>query len=143
MGKPASYQLFVYGSLRQGFHHPAYQYIRQYFEFLGPARVKGLLYDMGDYPAALPTAEDRFIIGELYVLKNEDEFGWAMAQLDDYEGVNPEAGQLALYRRDLAEVYAGSVVTGAWIYWYNSGVEGRPIIASGDVLEYRQAKNHF
>ena len=42
---------------------------------------------MGEYPAALPTTEDKFIIGELYKIKNEDEFGWAMGQLDDYEGV--------------------------------------------------------
>ena len=84
MSKPLSYHLFVYGSLLKGFHHPAYHYISEYFNFVAPAKVKGLLYDLGDYSAAVPTDADNFINGELYQLKNEAEYGWAMAQLDDY-----------------------------------------------------------
>ena len=80
-------QLFVYGSLRSGFHHPAYEYISRYFKLVDNAKIKGVLYDMGEYPAAIPTNEENFIIGELYTIINADEFSWAIAQLDDYEGI--------------------------------------------------------
>lgn len=136
-----SHKIFVYGSLRKGFHHPAYQYISDYFNFEGPARVRGLLYDLGEFPAALPTLTDHFIIGELYQMKNPGEFNWAIGQLDDYEGVDPEVGEIPLYRRDLATVYCNGYTAEAWIYWYCGDVTGYPAIASGDVLEYRQSKN--
>ncbi len=134
------YQLFVYGSLRKGFHHPAYQYISKYFTLAGPAKVKGLLYDMGEFPAALPVFTDDFIIGELYTLKNADEFSWAIAQLDDYEGVDAELGELPLYRRDQVTVFYNNLTITAWIYWYNGDVSGNPIIKSGDVLQFIREK---
>lgn len=56
-------QLFVYGTLRSGFQSPAYSYISRYFTLIGEAKVKGRLYDLGDYPAAVPVEEDYFIIG--------------------------------------------------------------------------------
>lgn len=134
------YQLFVYGSLRKGFQHPAYQYISKYFTLAGPAKVKGLLYDMGEFPAALPVFTDDFIIGELYTLKNADEFSWAIAQLDDYEGVDAELGELPLYRRDQVTVFYNNLTITAWIYWYNGDVSGNPIIKSGDVLQFIREK---
>jgi len=138
--EPVNPQLFVYGSLRSGFNHPAYAYISTHFALVGSAKVKGRLYDLGSYPAALPTNDETYILGELYVLKAEQEFSWAIAQIDDYEGVNPEPGETALYVREITTVYIGDQTTTAWIYWYNNGVEGKPQIASGDVLEYLQQK---
>ncbi|MCX8021021.1 MAG: gamma-glutamylcyclotransferase [Chitinophagaceae bacterium] len=134
------YQLFVYGSLRSGFRSPAYEYISRHFSFLGNAKVKGKLYDMGSYPAAVPTTEDCYIIGELYRIKNEDEFAWAIGQLDDYEGVTPEPDEVQLYRRELTEVWIDNHTTIAWIYWYNGDVSGKPVIASGDLIEYIYGK---
>jgi len=96
------YPLFVYGSLMSGFKSPAYEYISRFFNLVGKAKVKGKLYDMGEYPAAIPTNDDGFIQGELYQIKNEAEFSWAIGQLDDYEGVTPEPGEEQLYRRELA-----------------------------------------
>jgi gamma-glutamylcyclotransferase (GGCT)/AIG2-like uncharacterized protein YtfP len=137
---PGNYQLFVYGTLRSGLHHPAYDYISNKFILAGEAKVKGKLYDMGDYPAALPTHDEFYIIGELYQLKEDQDFSWAIAQIDDYEGINPEPGESALYRREITTVYAGNQITNAWIYWYNNDVSGKPIIESGDVLQYIQQK---
>ena len=136
----ANQQLFVYGSLRSGFNHPAYAYISNHFSLVGSAKVKGKLYDLGSYPAALPTNDECYILGELYRLKEQQEFSWAIAQVDDYEGVNPEPGETALYIREIATVYINDQATSAWIYWYNNDVSGKPLIASGDVLEYLQQK---
>lgn len=140
MTTPATYYLFVYGSLRSGFHHPAYEYISRYFNFVSDGKVKGLLYDMGEYPGALPTNEEAYIIGELYHIKHSDEFEWALAQLDDYEGLNTEPGEPQLFRRELVTVYTVTETHEAWIYWFNGDVSNQPLVKSGDVLEYRRQK---
>ena len=140
MTNPGIYQLFVYGSLRSGFHSPVYEYISRFFKFIGEAKVRGNLFDMGSYPAGIATNDLHFITGELYQAKNEHEFSWAIGQLDDYEGVSVEADEIQLYRREIAEVHLNGQVTHAWIYWYNGDVSGRPMIASGDLMEYMQQK---
>ena len=140
MNKAEVYQLFVYGSLRSGFRSPAYEYISRYFDLVGDAKVKGELYDLGDYPAAIPGNENKFIIGELYRIRNTKEFSWAIAQLDDYEGVNVESDEKKLYHREIAEVYVDKNITHAWMYWYSGDVSNKPIIESGDVLQYMKQK---
>lgn len=140
MTNPGVYQLFVYGSLRSGFHSPVYEYISRFFKFIGEAKVKGKLFDMGSYPAGMPTNEDTYIVGELYQAKNEHEFSWAIGQLDDYEGVDVEFDEVQLYRREITEVNFNNHLTRAWIYWYNGDVSGRPVISSGDLMEYMQKK---
>ncbi len=133
--------LFVYGSLRSGFHNPAYQYLSQYFTLLGGATVKGKLFDKGDYPVAIPSNEEKFIAGELYSINNEAEFSYAIGQIDDYEGVHVEAGETPLYKREVVTVLQNNQQHIAWIYWFNGIVDGLPEIASGDVLQYMKDKN--
>ena len=140
MANSPVYHLFVYGSLRSGFRSPAYEYISCYFELVGEAKVKGKLYDLGSYPAAKPGDENKFIIGELYRIKNENEFEWAIGQLDDYEGVNVAFDEVKLYYRQVTEVLIDNKVTHAWIYWYNGDVNDKPVIESGDVLQYMDQK---
>jgi gamma-glutamylcyclotransferase (GGCT)/AIG2-like uncharacterized protein YtfP len=108
---------------------------------LSEAKVKGYLYDMGNFPAALPGTDNAFIVGELYELKDTTDFSWAIEQLDDYEGVRPEEGEIPMYRRDLATVYYSDVTTEAWIYWYNGKIEEQPVIPSGDVLQFIHQKS--
>ena len=135
------YNLFVYGSLRSGFRNPVYQYLTKYFHLMGEAVVKGKLYDMGEYPVALPAAEDKFISGELYYINNPMEFSWAIGQLDDYEGLNTEEGELPLYKREVVIAYQNGQPLTAWIYWFNGSIERKPEIESGDLLQYLQKKN--
>lgn len=134
------HQLFVYGSLRSGFKSPAYEYISNYFSLIGDARVKGKLFDMGSYPVGVPTEEEAFIVGELYEVKNETEFSWAIAQLDDYEAVVAESKEKPLYRRELTEVYLKDRKTVAWVYWFNGDISNSIQIPSGDLIEYIQSK---
>ncbi len=135
--------LFVYGSLRSGFQHEAYQYMARYFQLVGPAVVKGILYDMGDYPVAVPTTEEKFLQGELYSLSENNDFSYVIGQLDDYEGVFAEPEQTPMYKREVAMVYLNGQQEActAWIYWYNGTVNGLPEAATGDVLEYLRQKN--
>ena len=140
MKSPVVSRLFVYGSLRSGFKNPVYEYISRFFTIIGEARVRGKLFDMGSYPAGIPTQDDTFITGELYQLNRESDFSWVIGQLDDYEGVNVEPDEMQLYRREIAEVFFGNEFTHAWIYWYNGYVTGKPVIASGDLIQYFQQK---
>ncbi|MBK8609720.1 MAG: gamma-glutamylcyclotransferase [Chitinophagaceae bacterium] len=136
-----NHKLFVYGSLRSGFRNPVYQYLTKYFTLVGEAVVKGKLYDLGDYPAAATTEEEKFISGELYVINNPLEFSWAIGQLDDYEGLNVEAGETPMYKREEVTAYHGGKPHTTWIYWYNGNLSGKPEIESGDLLQYLQQKN--
>ncbi|MEP6513457.1 MAG: gamma-glutamylcyclotransferase family protein [Parafilimonas sp.] len=139
----SSSQLFVYGSLRKGFHNDAYNYISKYFTFVCNGKVKGILNDMGSYPVATPATEDFYIVGELYKINSKEEFPWAIAQIDDYEGVNVEQDEQLLYKRELATVYKDDgTATQAWIYWYIGDTTGKPIISSGDVLQYLETRNY-
>jgi gamma-glutamylcyclotransferase (GGCT)/AIG2-like uncharacterized protein YtfP len=135
------YNLFVYGSLRSGFRNPVYSYLTKYFHLLGEAVVKGKLYDMGEYPVAIPAEEEKFISGELYAINDPSEFSWAIAQLDDYEGLNTEAGEQPLYKREEVLAYQGGQPVTAWIYWFNGNISGQPEIESGDIMQYLQKKN--
>jgi gamma-glutamylcyclotransferase (GGCT)/AIG2-like uncharacterized protein YtfP len=141
MNTEKTYYLFVYGSLLSGFRSPAYEYISRYFTLISPARIRGKLYDMGDYPAAVPGTDDSFIKGELYLIKNESEFSWALGQLDDYEGVTTEPGEMQAYSRELTTVYLDAKTIIAWVYWYTGDVGNKPVVESGDILQYHQQKN--
>ena len=141
MDTNSTYQLFVYGSLRSGFRNPAYQYLADFFTLIGEAVVQGKFYDKGEFPVAIPSTEDAFIHGELYVANNAEGFDWAIAQLDDYEGLNVENGEKPLYKRELVEVFQDGKPSLAWIYWYNDSVDGMEEIITGDILKYIQQKN--
>jgi gamma-glutamylcyclotransferase (GGCT)/AIG2-like uncharacterized protein YtfP len=140
MNSKGVYKVFVYGSLRSGFKSHAYEYISRFFSFVSEAKVKGKLYDLGTYPAGVPSNGDYFIIGELYTIKYEAEFPWAIGQLDDYEGVAGEPDEVLLYKRELVDVFVDDTTTPAWIYWYIGPVEGKPLIESGDMIQYLQQK---
>jgi gamma-glutamylcyclotransferase (GGCT)/AIG2-like uncharacterized protein YtfP len=134
------HQVFVYGSLRSGFNHPAYSYISQYFSLVGMGKVRGCLFDMGDYPAAKPCEREQYIVGELYQIKNVQEWDWAIAQLDDYEGLHPEGSEEPLYYRKVVTVITDAGNSEAWIYWFNGDVANKPVVESGDVIEYLRKK---
>ena len=141
MESSTSNQLFVYSSLRKGFHKKAYHYLTRFFQFEGLAKVKGILTDLEGLPVATPTTEDSFINGELYKLKREYDFSYVFAQLDDYEGIIPDVDEEVLYRREKTTIFKeDGTITSAWIYWYNGDLNGQQKIASGDVLEFLEFK---
>ena len=134
--------LFVYGSLRSEFEHPAHEHIRKHFTLISKAKVKGLLYDTGEYPAAIPTTtEQGFITGELSEAKTPADFLLAIKELDAYEGVEPEDGEEPLFTRELTEVTYNTTVEEAWIYWYNGTVLDENRVASGDIMDLIESKS--
>ncbi len=133
-----SSHLFVYGSLRLGFHDPAYSYLSRYFHFIGEGSVQGKFYFNGSYPVAVETTEDKFITGDLYAFNDLDEFNWVMIQLDDYEGLNVDPGEKTLYKRALVKVFINEIPTTAWIYWFNGSIDNMPEMNPGEIAKYLQ-----
>ena len=131
--------LFVYASLRQGFENPFFEYIKNHFDLVGSGYVNGVLYDLGDYPVGVPHDEYK-IFGELYEAKSPEDFDWSIAQLDDYEGLNPEEGEQAPYRRMITTAFCNGQSYTSWVYWYIGEINSTTIVESGDVFEYMHRK---
>jgi len=131
------YRLFVYGSLRSGFHNAVYAYISRYFVFDGLGSVQGKLYDIGEYPGAIPCEEEYLITGELYHISNEAMFEYAIEQLDDYEGLYISNGEIPLFRREPVNVLFNNTTVIAWMYWYNRPITHQTRIESGDYVAYK------
>lgn len=133
--------LFVYSSLLRGFATAEYEYVSRFFDFVGPAKAKGKLTIIDNIIVGTPTDEDLFIKGELYKIKVSDQFSFAIGQLDEYEGVHPEPPEEPLYHRTITTAISeGGTGTTAWVYWYNGNVDGLPVLASGDVLDFKNGR---
>lgn len=131
--------LFTYSSLLKGFRSPEYEYVARYFDLVGEGKTKGILSQLNHMIVGTPTSEEKYISGELYKIKEDNLFSFALGQLDEYEGVNPEPPQQPMYNRELAlvEKNDGTQVD-AWVYWFTGSVDGFPVIDSGDMLDYIQ-----
>lgn len=119
--------LFVYGTLRKNFrlHH----YLdRPDVHLICTGTIAGVLYDLGEYPGALP-AEDSRVYGELYELKNPDVI---LPELDRIEGFDPNAENASLFVRRLVPVKSDDGdIASAWVYWLRILPEDARIITSG------------
>lgn len=86
--QPPTDRLFVYGTLRRGHPSGMAHLMGSDIEFLGHARTRGRLEDLGAYPGLRrPRNPDDWVSGEVYRL---GETGEALARIDAYEGCGPE-----------------------------------------------------
>jgi gamma-glutamylcyclotransferase (GGCT)/AIG2-like uncharacterized protein YtfP len=117
--------LFVYGTLRTAVNTPAKQQVMEHLELIGETEIRGKLYDMGDYPTAVPD-EDGTIRGEILKVNDPEK---VFGVLDRYEGSAYERGQIRVTLPDGSEA-------DAWIYWYKLPVEGKTLIKNKSYLDY-------
>jgi gamma-glutamylcyclotransferase (GGCT)/AIG2-like uncharacterized protein YtfP len=116
--------LFVYGTLRRGSKNKFARMLGDRAQFVGTARVAGLLYDFGRYPGAGPSNQpDQWIHGEVHRVEDPE----LLRLLDEYEGSEFERAVASVLMND----HEGM---DCWIYWYVGDAKGRPI-ASGDWLK--------
>lgn len=118
--------LFVYGTLRQEARRSRFGLLGAKARFIGRARTRGRLFDLGEYPGLIAASHpDDWVRGEVYALS--DPAG-TLARLDAYEG--PAFG------RSCAEVVLdGGQQLGAWVYMYAGTIPRGRMIASGDYLD--------
>jgi gamma-glutamylcyclotransferase (GGCT)/AIG2-like uncharacterized protein YtfP len=100
---------------------------------VGKGWVRGVLYDLGRYPGAVPDANAATrITGTVMELPEDADF---LARLDAYEGYDPRAPETSEYVRvrQVVEMDAGGTME-CWIYRYNWKVDEKRAIAGGSWL---------
>lgn len=89
--------------------------------------MNGILYDMGDYPAAVKTNEANAIEGDVFEMMNAGE---VFKVLDEYEGEE--------YERQIEKIKMNNGdELEAWVYWYTGGLENKIRISE------RSYRNHL
>lgn len=132
-----SERVFFYGTLMTPFNRPGRQRVSPKLSFAGRGTIRAALFDLGIYPAAVPTSDDRdesVVWGELYEM--QDSIG-VLAALDEIEGYRPSEPERSLYTRVLTDVTVDDGrVQQAWAYFYNAPLGRAQRIDSGDYLEH-------
>ena len=130
MARAADRPLFVYGTLRPGLAPAAIAAVARTLLPLGPARVRGRLYDLGRFPAAVADASaDGWIQGELVVLGPDSP---PLAWFDAYEGFDPTAPETGPFRRESGSALdASGGEVPCWIYTYVRRLDERRRLPGG------------
>ena len=129
-----SEHVFFYGTLMTPFNRPGRTRVSSDMVFKGRGSIRAALYDLGIYPAAIPTDDGSRVRGELYELQNAAA---VLATLDEIEGYRANEPERSLYTRVETPVTLddGEVHT-AWAYFYNAPLGRAQRIVSGDYLEH-------
>ncbi len=111
-------KLFVYGSLRKGYHN--HHYLDGKATYLGTYYIKGNLYEIKgkNYPA-LVKDDNVYTVGELYDVLVD------FKQMDEMENYNPNNIEKSEYIRTIEDVYDENLqkVESAYIYLYNTNLK--------------------
>jgi len=120
-----------------GFERPGRARIDEQLEPLGRAWIQGALFDLGIYPAAIPSSDTR-VWGELHRMRNVSN---VLAALDEIEGYRSSEPDASLYTRSETTVTLEDGRTArAWAYFYNAPLGRAQRIESGDYLEHLRVK---
>jgi gamma-glutamylcyclotransferase (GGCT)/AIG2-like uncharacterized protein YtfP len=125
--------IFFYGTLMAGFDRRRRAGIDDKLSYEGRAHIRGHLFDLGLYPAAVP-APDGQVWGEVYRTESPAD---VLAALDDIEGYRAEDPDKSLYARQRATVILPDGRDDeAWVYFYNAPLGQALRIDSGDYLAH-------
>ncbi len=99
-------------------------------------KILGRLYDLGEYPGAVPSKEEHEeILGELYRLGRPHE---QLPILDEIEECDPEHPELSTFIRRRVDVrLRDGRTTRAQVYFLPHEPERAPRILSGDYAGWR------
>lgn len=135
--------IFVYGTLMEGFKRN--NFLRDYnaSKVSNHAKIRGKLYKLETYPAAIESQEgDSYIHGELYLMtSSEKELLKALDTEEEYH-----IGDLnnSLYYRKLSTIIleeSGQTKEG-WVYYYNRPIGDAKEIKSGNYRDCAEIQNH-
>lgn len=126
--------LATYGTLRRSFGNHRRLGVDDRLTFVGECRWTGVLYDLGQYPGAIPGSGT--VHGDLFRLHGPQ--AWAV--LDRYEGYDPDRDEASLFVRRPVELDHPKDCT-AWVYWYNGDPASRPRVPSGNWKTYVQKRD--
>ena len=129
--------VFFYGTLMSPFNRPGRQRISPKLNFKGRGSIEAALFDLGIYPAAIPTEDNSKVWGEVY---ETSDITSVLTALDEIEGHRPNEPERSLYLRVLADVRMEDSQVKAWTYFYNAPLGQAQRIESGDYLEHLNAR---
>jgi gamma-glutamylcyclotransferase (GGCT)/AIG2-like uncharacterized protein YtfP len=126
--------LFVYGTLLRGVPSAKAAYLEKRGRYRGEAALPGYLLDLGSYPGLVyePSAAAQ-VYGQVFAL---DDPAGTLAELDRYEGIEPQAPEAGEYRRAALPMLLEGAAVECWVYLYNRPPAGLPRIPGGDYLAY-------
>ena len=116
------------------FNRPGRLRITPKLNFTGRGSIRAALFDLGIYPAAIPTEDHSQVWGEVYETQDTAS---VLSALDEIEGYRLNEPDRSLYTRVLADVtLEDGRVEQAWAYFYNAPLGRAQRIVSGDYLEH-------
>ena len=132
--------LFVYGTLRKECGSPFYKAHAEEMEWIGSGEIDGRLFDIGEYPGALPglNEEDSVILGDVFRLRQPKECLQLLDQYENYDPLNREGSEYV--RGEVSVRMEGGKQLRAWIYWYNGSLVEKKTIREKDYLNYLNKK---
>jgi len=129
--------VFFYGTLMSGFKREGRSRVESKLAPMGRGSIGAALFDLGIYPAAIPSADSR-VNGEVYRISDVEN---VLAVLDELEGHRPDEPDTSLYRRiETPVTMEDGHVAQAWVYFYNAPLGQAQRIESGDYLEHLKVK---
>jgi gamma-glutamylcyclotransferase (GGCT)/AIG2-like uncharacterized protein YtfP len=105
---------------------------------IGPAEVRGRLYDFGEYPGAILGLSSKTVIqGQVFELPAARTI---LAALDRYEEFDPANKEDSLFvrTRTRAKLTNGDQVN-CWVYVYNDDPGTAPLVADGNYSKTKAA----
>ena len=130
-------RVFFYGTLMSGFRRPGRERIESKLDPEGRGWIRGALFDLGIYPAAIPASDGR-VRGEIHRMTDPDV---VLRVLDDIEGYSASEPDASLYTRAETPVtFDDGHVATVWVYFYNAPLGRAERIESGDYLEHLKVK---
>lgn len=129
--------VFFYGTLMSGFKRPGRSRLDPMLAPHGRGWISAALFDLGIYPAAVPTTDGK-VWGEVHRMLDADA---VLTALDEIEGYRPGEADASLYTRIAVPVtFEDGTVADAWAYFYNAPLGQAPRITSGDYYDYLKVK---
>ncbi len=102
---------------------------------VGRGKVRGWLYDLGDYPGAVLNKTGSVIFGQVFELPDKPDI---LGKLDQYEGFDPDDPDRSLFLRKRSLVSLdGGKKRWCWIYVYNRPPAGASTLRGGDFSKIR------
>jgi gamma-glutamylcyclotransferase (GGCT)/AIG2-like uncharacterized protein YtfP len=115
----------LYGSLLPGLGAADELGVSHALRFVGPCRIRGTLYDLGDYPGLRESSGT--VIGELFEITDRS----VLSQIDAFEEYREGAPGESVYRRELVDLIEPAS-TRAWLYIYNDEASPSRRVSHGD-----------
>jgi gamma-glutamylcyclotransferase (GGCT)/AIG2-like uncharacterized protein YtfP len=125
--------LFLYGTLLPGQSPEEVATTVSELRRIGPARIRGRLYDLGDYPGAIfdPTSAT-WVHGQIFEVPDKS----VLQAIDRYEEFDDSNLRTSLFVRTRvpARLRDGEDVE-SWAYLYNRDPGDAPLVTGGSYLQ--------